>query len=360
MPRARSAVFVSTLLVLVALIALSCAPKPQIAEKPTWTFKNNIFLPDTGPEGKAAKWYADEVFKRTGGKVKIEVVGGGALGGIMDNLKNTAAGVVDISGVMFGNHPGETPLSALVTFPFVIKDAYVMGSVMNELYDTYQPFKDEYEKKNKVVLLAGMASNVGVGTGTVMLKTAADFKGKKLRAFGNMNPVATALGATPVTVASNEVYGALQKGTVVADTAYPYAYLVLYKVYEVSKNVFDYGLGLYFNYGFVMNADTFNKLPKDVQKIMHDTGRDMLQPYVQYLVESDTAATKAMQAAGVQFYRFPPEEIAKIKAVAMPIRDKQVTDLEAKGIPAKEFVAKYEALVKKYDPKSPYTHPFPK
>ncbi|MBM2831799.1 MAG: hypothetical protein HW414_851 [Dehalococcoidia bacterium] len=360
MPRVKAFVFLTSLFLLLALVVTSCAPKPQVAEKPAFVFKNNIYLALNGPEGKASEWYANEVFKRTGGRVKIETVGGGALGGIMENLKLTSQGVIDISGVMFGNHPAETPLSSLITFPFVIKDAYVMGNVMNEMYRTYKPFRDEYEVKNKVHLLAGMASNVGVGTATVPMRTAADFSGKKMRAFGNMNPIAAKLGATPVTIPSAEVYEALKRGTVVGDMVYPYAYLVLYKIYEVSNYVFDYGTGLYFNYGFIINLDTWNKLPKDIQKVMDDAGQEMLVPYVQYLIEADAAATAAMKAKGNQFYRFPLEEVAKVKALSMPLRDQQVAALEAKGIPAREFVAKYEALVKKYDPKSTYVHPFPK
>jgi TRAP-type C4-dicarboxylate transport system substrate-binding protein len=181
-----------------------------------------------------------------------------------------------------------------------------------------------------------------------------------MRAFGQMSPIATRLGATPVTVPSAEVSEALKTGLVDGDMAHPYAYVVLFNLYESSKYIFDYGTGLYFNYGFVISLDTWNKLPRDVQKTMEEVAGEMLDPYMGYLAESDAKATEAMMAHGNEFYRFPPEEVEKIKAMAFPVREELIAKLEGQGIPAREFVAKYEPLVKKYEPKSPYVHPFPK
>lgn len=361
MSKSRIGLVSLTVFLLLSLVAISCAPKQATpVATPLFVLKDNVYLPEGGAESKALKWYADEIFKRTNGRVKIETYYGGALGGIMENLKLTGTGVIEMSGVMTGNHPGELSLSALTTFPFIIKDGYVMGNVLEELYRTYQPFRDEYEKKNNVKLLAGIAGHVGTGNATIPIRTAADFKGKKMRAFGTMNPIATKLGATPVTVPTAQVYEALQKGTVEGDMGQPYAYLVIYKLYEQSNYIFDYGLGMYFNYVAVINLDTWKKMPPDIQKIMEQTAADMREPSLKYIQEADVQATTAMQQKGNQFYRFPQAEIDKIKALAMSVREENIAKLESQGIPAREAAKRIEELAKKYEAKSPLPHPFPK
>ena len=98
-----------------------------------------------------------------------------------------------------------------------------------------------------------------------------DLKGKKLGHGGTLLPWLEALGATPVQSNFTEVYTSLELG-VYDGYSMPANSIMTYKIYEVAPyyTVVDFGAEI--NGYLTINMKTWNKLPKEVQKIMDEVG----------------------------------------------------------------------------------------
>jgi len=71
--------------------------------------------------------------------------------------------------------------------------------------------------------------------------------------------------------------------------------------------------------------------------------------------------TETLLKAKVDIYSLPPDEVAKWKAILVPgVYDDWTKQMEAKGLPGKETLAKYQELIKKYEKSDKYVSPYPK
>ncbi len=106
------------------------------------------------------------------------------------------------------------------------------------------------------------------------IKSVEDFKGKKIRVQGtSQSDLATAFGATGVTIAFGEVVPALEKGVVDCGiTGTMPAYKAKWP--EVTNTLFRLPVG--FTVGFlVANLSMWNKLSPDTQKLMQEQIKDL-------------------------------------------------------------------------------------
>jgi len=99
----------------------------------------------------------------------------------------------------------------------------------------------------------------------------------------------------------------------------------------------------------IMNLQKFNSLPPDIQKIINDMIPEITDLFDknQVLTYKDALA-RAPKELGTTFIRPSKDEIARWAAVDKPVVDKFIADLEAKGLPGKQFYADYLALENKY------------
>ncbi|MBM2832783.1 MAG: C4-dicarboxylate transporter substrate-binding protein [Dehalococcoidia bacterium] len=357
--RARPWILLLGLFLVLLIVGSSCAPKPAAA--PTYTFKLNSWLAKETSYGEVIDWYAAEIGKRTAGKVKIEVYHGGALGGPRESFDLTKKGVIDIAVVGTTFVLAEFPLGATTVLPYITSSPDASMLAMNELYKTYAPFREEFEAKNNVRLVLSWAVSPTMAGSKKPFTKMEDIPGKKWRGVGHYLGVIKMLGGTPVPTQTGELYEALQRGTVDGYIGWPYDYIWTAKLQEVAPYVVDWQGGIHSTTFFVMNMDTWKKLPPDIQKAFDKVMEDSIPVITDSLIKWDGIGTKGMQAANVNFYKLPPEEIARWKAKVLPtLWDDWLKQTDKPGTPTKEFLAKYQDLVKKYEPKSRYIHPFPK
>ncbi|MBM3211990.1 hypothetical protein FJZ33_07215 [Candidatus Poribacteria bacterium] len=102
-----------------------------------------------------------------------------------------------------------------------------------------------------------------------------------------------------------------------------------------------------------MNIDTYNKLPKDVQKVIDKysgkygavevNAKGMWDKYEKAFYEEVKAKP------GREISEFGREDLAKLAKVSRPVWDKWIADTEAMGKPAKKVFDECLSLVKKYE-----------
>jgi len=249
-----------SLLVLIFWIAKS--------EAKTITFKYNDHDPPGGMRTEFIKnVFLQEVVKQTGGQLKIQDFWGGALMGSKEILKGLGAAVADMGFVYPGHYPGQlVSFTIFKLFPRGPSKFETMVWFYRKVYEEIPSFSGELKKVNQKTMLftAGLP---GAFTGKNPLNSIDDIKGDKWRAGDKwaLRYLKNA-GASPVSVPWDDVYMALQTGTI--DGCFTnYDGLHMKRFDEVASNLLI-SKKLWFAQPFIhnINIDYWNKLPKDVQQ----------------------------------------------------------------------------------------------
>ncbi|MEY3144869.1 MAG: hypothetical protein RL342_540 [Pseudomonadota bacterium] len=304
-----------------------------------WRFNNSY--PASRPESVQIRTFAADVEKRTGGKLKISVSEGGALG-----LKDADAMRFMQTG---------TPELGFIWPPFLGRDApalaniYVYGLVANA---------DEHLKALpalKAVLKEGIAKwNIEVpgflGFSIVdaalfcrePVKTLEELKKKKLR-VGSREQVETfkRLGVAAQIVPQNELYAALQTG-VVDCALYAPRFANSISLQEVAKHVTPTGFPFPpAPYALMAHKAKWAALPADLKKGFLDAVTELER--VSFNFDADTATEAAsrdkLQSQGVTYHpALPAADKAAIRRSALETWDVLAKETGADAIAYRQKV----------------------
>gem|GEM_PF-563518 len=307
-----------------------------------------LLNPKTGP---IIKWM-EAVEQATGGRIKIKLYHSQALGKAKDHFEMARTGVADIAGVVQGYTPGYFPLTSIAQLPYCApgKSFTVVAKALWELHK--KGLLDEKYKEVKVLSLDPTDSY------QLFLKnkidTLAGFNGMKLRSSGGEWPqIIQALGATPIPLPVTDAYLGLQRG-MVDGMFLNWAASPAYKLYEVVKCVMETGLSCG-PLGMIMNLDTWNSLPPDIQKIIDGVNEKFIGwtvhgspdgSVVGYELYGESVSKPLFEKNGVQVYQMSPQEAEKFRRTLIPLWDAWVKEMEGKGLPAKQVMKAYLDILK--------------
>lgn len=101
-----------------------------------------------------------------------------------------------------------------------------------------------------------------------------------------------------------------------------------------------------------MNERKWNSLPKDVQKAFDDaSGPDWWQEAGKIWAGSDEIGLKLAKENGNTYIELNAAQTDAFKKVLLPVQDRWVKEVTAKGINGKEILAEAIATVQKYSKK---------
>lgn len=173
------------------------------------------------------------------------------------------------------------------------------------------------------------------------IKTVEDFKGLKLRVTGAAQYAPQKMGAAIVQVAYPELYTSLQQGVIDGALTIKDALTTL-RFNEVVKYVMT-PAAVFDAMCFVMNMDTWKKLPPDLQQLIEDESiRFSLANTAQSQFEELRAIEKAA-SMGVQVVEMEPGLVKELRRISIADGWKWVSD---KGPLAAEAVGKVQAYMK--------------
>jgi TRAP-type C4-dicarboxylate transport system substrate-binding protein len=293
------------------------------------------------------KW-ADLIQTRTDGRVKIDIYWAQALAPVNAIVNATSTGVADIGAVAQAQEPGKLPMSMVCQLPGFSTDFEVQclafWGLMNQ-----EPLLSEYTKQNILPLGVNFVPDYHL-ISTKPINTAADIKGKKIACAGFIAQTIQAMGGVPIAMSPPEQYEGLQKGTIDGDCA-PYSAINDFKFYEVAKYIED------FNFGgrvqpILINKNSWNKLPADIQKIFIDSIPDFIKfNYTETMGQGQPMfpiTEKMIQDNKLQFIKIADSEHAVVTKIQAGQADAWAIEQEAKGIPANKLLTDYRALIAKY------------
>ncbi len=130
-------------------------------------------------------------------------------------------GISDISWVMHGVLPGLTPLSEVMTLPFLgVPSGEVGGGVLWQLYEKFPEVKKQYADCHVLMLLTSVQNYIA--TTKKEGKTLEEIKGRKIRVPGGpATDMMKGLGAVPLTMPATDLYISLQKGVMDGVVCWP-------------------------------------------------------------------------------------------------------------------------------------------
>ncbi|MBM3351846.1 MAG: C4-dicarboxylate ABC transporter substrate-binding protein [Betaproteobacteria bacterium] len=287
-----------------------------------WKF-NNSYAP-TRPESAHIRAFAADVEKRTGGKMKISVAEGGAMGlKDADALRFMQAG---------------TPELGFIWPPFLGRDAPALANLY--VYGLVSSAEDHQKALPalKVVLKEGIAKwNVEVpgflGFSIVdaslfcrePVRTLDELKRKKLR-VGSREQVETfkRLGVAAQIVPQNELYAALQTG-VVDCALYAPRFANSISLQEVAKHVTPTGFPFPpAPYALLAHKAKWAALPADLKKGFGDAVTELERVSFNFGedVTTEKAARERLTSQGVTFHPLmPAADRAALKRSALETWD---------------------------------------
>lgn len=249
------------------------------------------------------EFWAKLVAERTKGQVKIEIYPANQLFSYKDLLQALPAGSVDLGDVICGTWTGIDPLLLFLDIPFISKSFPQWHKVLDSRAG--EILREEFEKKTGVKMLFWIDTGAVGFASRMPLKTLEDFKGKRIRAMGEMNSeMIKALGAVPVFLGSGELYLALQRGTIDVVISSLDTFWTR-KFYEVSKYISCPNL-LYGTLALGINKARWDALPKDVQEVMLGAAKEAMAWERQECEKIDIEDLNLLKGKGMEVYD-PPE-----------------------------------------------------
>lgn len=302
--------------------------------------------------------YLEELGQRTNGYVSVkEKLYSAALMKANEHLKGVGQGLADVGYYCTGNHPAELPLSALAEVPYVTEKGDAVANAMAELYETYPPLREEFNRANVEALAWDVSSPTIIGVRRDVAK-ADDLKGAKVRAYGEVgNIVARGGGLNAVNISAPDVLTSLQTGVIDGYTGVPMWLPNSFNWLQETKTIVSPGIGTYYTCGLVMNLDIFNSLPDEAKSVIAEMRKEHAGKAATMVMEADKQSLAKAGELGISIYQFTPEEVGAWKSAA-GYEDVATYWLESRSnVPptGEEFLTKFIETVKKLEPSAVYS-----
>jgi TRAP-type C4-dicarboxylate transport system substrate-binding protein len=316
------------------------------------------YLKEDFANNLTTKWWMEEVAKRTQNQVTFEKYYSGTLLKGEELLAGCGRGQADLVLAPDSYTAGLTPLSMVQILPFMTDkmDSYMRA--IRELFTTEALLLEEFKKNNVYFLAELPVSSVILGS-KANLNSMDKIKGKRIRCFTTIAQVMKEGGAVPVALPLTDVYDGISKGLIDAYSHTDFTLATMFKLYEVAPYMIDTGMGMFGGMWFVMNAEKWNKLNKDIKKVMIDVSKEAIDKHVALYAEIEAKKVDEAHAGGAKCVLWTDGEKAKFKnAVSQNVWNSWTNEMNSKGLKGTEVFNKWKALVEKHNAQSTYLTPY--
>lgn len=261
---------------LFAALALAVTGMAATAEAAKVSLKLGHIRADTSPTHKAALKFAELAAQKTGGEVEIKVFPNSQLGGALDMFTGMKAGSIDMvyGGINTYAWIKGGEVFQITAVPFLYPDYDHMRRVL--FSPIFRPHLEAAEKATgvKVITMSGDTAPRELTTRDTPVRTAADFKGLKIRIAESamVRAAMQRLGANPQVIPIADLYVALKQGVVDAQEngVIPIKGLSLYEVQKyltLTHYIRDVET-------FYISPERWKALSAAQQKAIHDAAEE--------------------------------------------------------------------------------------
>ncbi|MFG6157521.1 TRAP transporter substrate-binding protein [Halomonas sp. 1390] len=290
---------------------------PLLAGADTLRFGGNFT--DDHSSSRAMEIFQERLAERTDGDLTAQLFPNMQLGGAGENVDQVNSGAIMGTWIGISYLSRTVPELEALSLPFAFdsrEDAFsLIDGEVGELLD-------EKLAEAGFTALGYMELGFRHVTNSVRpLETVADFQDLKIRLQPNQTHLDTfrAIGANPVSMDINEVYGALQQG-VLDGQENPYSIISTKRLDEVQQYLSD--TGHFYDYIVVVaNRDKFEGLDEDEQQAVHAAMAEAVAWQRETAAEEDTAARETLIERGMQFTPISDETRSALRDASQGVVD---------------------------------------
>lgn len=302
-----------------SMFAISAAQAADIRDR---TIKVGIGLSADHPQGQAVTRFAEIVNEKSGGKIKVRLFAGGALGNDVTMISALQGGTQEMTIPDTSTLVGISGLKdfGLINLPFLFQN----GQEADALLDG--PFGQKLMAKlpEKGLIGFGFWENGfrQVTNSRRPISKAEDFAGLKLRVIQNPLFIDTfrELGANAVPMPFTEVYTALETKTIDGQEN-PLATILASKFYEVQKHTVISN-HIYSVWAFLMSKRFWDRLTPDEQALITDAATEAKDFERKTIRNFEKTALDELKAKGMEVTTLPDGELTKLREKTKVVRDK--------------------------------------
>lgn len=287
-------------------VALALSSVAALAtDYPQMNLRMAHFGPKVFVQSGIDQWFADEIERRSAGRIKVRIFWGGSAGQPLEILGLVGSGAVDLGAVPQAFYANELPLiGAPNALPRVFRTREAAIAVSEGLVRENADVQAEL-RRNNVKPLFFHPMNPYYPLCTRPVRTMADFKGLKIRSFGAFQPpMWDALGAVGVNVLPADIYEGLQRGRLDCGFFSTDLYQVT-KLYEVAKHLSTAGVGPVATWPIWVNLDKWeNEYPAEVRALFEEVAQEAQQRSLEAIVAAESEALGFLRAQGVEVVEF--------------------------------------------------------
>ncbi|OEF98241.1 TRAP transporter substrate-binding protein [Desulfuribacillus alkaliarsenatis] len=296
-----------------------------------------------GHEAWAAELKA-RVEAETDHRLNINFQTGGVLLGATEIYEGVASGVADIGSTSPSYTAGIFRATTALELPgFNNDNALVASMTIQEAYETIEAIQNEY---SDVKVMHFWATGPGDIITTSPVTTLEDLRGMEIRVAGR-SPAMEALGAEPVSLPMSESYLSLDQG-IVRGILGPTDILQGFRLAEVTSHIVKTPYLYNITFVKVMNLDTWNSLPSDVQEIFNEVNAKYVYEYgVLRSNYTKQGQQFAIEEFGHEVITLSSAEEARWLDAISGVQDNWVADMSRNGLPAQEIIEKVRDIDQK-------------
>ena len=303
------------------LAALLCF-FPAGAQAQQRVYKFGYILSQDSQLGAGATVFADEVGKRTGGKIKIEQQPNAVMGGEVEMLKGMQLGTVDMAFITGAPLPTIVPEVGAVNIPFIFRNVDHAHTVLDGPIG--QAYLEKFKDKGLVALAWGENGQRHITNSKRPITQPGDLKGLKLRVPQSevMLLGFKTLGADVASLPFPQLYGALQSGQFDGQEN-PIATILSSKFAQVQKYLTLSG-HVYDPAVIIVSSDVWADFKDDEKAALMEAAKAAAKASRAYAAEAERKGVETLRQQGMTVVeKIDRAQFAAALAAARPEYDKK-------------------------------------
>lgn len=284
--------------------------------------------PQSANFGIAMTEWEEEITEFTEGKITFENYWSASLLGATDSLKDVGDGIADIGLVIPSYHPQELPVTSWLfgmgnaLTGSTVHDVAAGGATAHEKILTLDAATEEYASHN-VKVLNGTSTPAYNMLCTAPVSSLDEAKGKRTRVSGPVwSETAEALGMSPVTIAWDEIYEALQRKMIDCVTTNPNQLADGLILKDVAPEYVPVTTAQVQSSTFVINLDTWESFPPELQGFITEANARAAYKIWQGYLEIEARAGDLIASGKVH-----TNDVSELEPVAAAQRDEAIASM---------------------------------
>ena len=261
--------------------------------------------------------FAEIVDARSGGRLKVNVFPGGALGSDQANVTALQAGTLEMASMNSGIFANLVKEFAIYDFPFLFANPQEADAVVDGAFG--KSLHARLEERGIVGLGYYELGFRHITNSRRPINRVEDIAGLKLRVIPNPINVdwVNALGANPTPLPFPELYAALEQRAVDGQEN-PVATIFGAKLFEVQRHL-ALTYHQYNPQSVVISKRFWDTLSAEEKKIIQDAAAESAVYQRQQARAAVASTLESLRAANMQVTELPPAEVAKLRDRMKPV-----------------------------------------